>query len=267
MAQALVMSTSQACSNDRESEATDRRDDPGNSTCSEMDDSSHRSNRIHGSKRPCEKEWRVSCDNLCHTVGLIPPSGYCPEEAECVTLEEAVSIVSEPRLIAQATPPFCVIFANKAFLQFAELVTQGAVIGKPIESIIRVCQDIVPSSSGGGKNVSLKSELQISNNKECTIRVIPVSNCAKRRKISATCSSGRSAYHSENQNNGNSKRSRYSYASEERISHLLVPVSARDDHEMPTIGNSNDQPMTITVIESNYDSVPPKDDSAFGTVG
>ena len=78
------------------------------------------------------------------------------------------------RLIALSTPPFCIVHANKAFSIFSGMESAN-VIGKPVESILQVVQDISEAASCGSLDTDafLESELQGSN-QACQLRVIPI---------------------------------------------------------------------------------------------
>lgn len=79
-------------------------------------------------------------------------------------------ILSLYRLITTSTPPFCVVNANKAFSMFSGK-SNAEVIGKPVESIVQVLQDMCSASNSATS--FLESKFQ-GTNMPCQLRVMPV---------------------------------------------------------------------------------------------
>jgi len=123
--------------------------------------------------------WQVMSDPLTCCLGLIPPSSMSMQNA--VDIQEATCITQNARLVTQSTPPFNVVFANKAFLQVAGLSSNGSLIGKPVETLLHVTQDIHDSDTD---TTYLDSVLTLTDNKSCRIRAVPVVDRARRRKLS-----------------------------------------------------------------------------------
>ena len=80
------------------------------------------------------------------------------------------------RIITLSTPPFCVVHANKAFSMFSGL-SNCTLVGKPIESILQVIQDIPTTylCSTPTTVESLGSQI-VSSNKPCQLRVVPITD-------------------------------------------------------------------------------------------
>lgn len=176
---------------------------------------------------PNTTQWRLISDPLTCTLGLMPPSAFSMKDS--VSLEEAIHFTDEPRLVAQASPPFCVVHVNKAFLTLAGLRSSREVIGKPIESVVQVAQEITGQSHGTDY---LQSVILASKNKACRIRVVPVVDRSKRRRLTShRCTS--------------------------YMSHVLVPI-------LPAVIEAPRRSNMTTVIEQSDISVV---DSLYGTVG
>jgi hypothetical protein len=199
------------------------------------------------------KHWRVISDPQTCTLGLMPPSDLSMKDSVC--LEEAITMTDEPRLVAQSTPPFCVVYVNKAFLVLAGLKSSRNIIGKPIESVVQVTQEI-----NGQRHESryLESELLLSQSssskkrKACRIRVVPVVDRSKRRRLA----------------NHHHRRSSASY-----MSHILVPVLG-GAAAAPVLAVQAPRRVvamtTIAVVESSDESdttTPPSNNTVYGTVG
>jgi hypothetical protein len=190
------------------------------------------SNPANKKRRRCRysennTNWRVISDPRTCTLGLVPP---CPL-TESLPLQEAVRITDEARLVAQSTPPFCVVYVNRAFLLFAGLTSSHSIVGKPIETVLQVTQEI------RNQKTYLQSVLCTPNqpDRSCRIRVVPVVH------------------------EGGSCKHRTTHASQ-YMSHIMVPVCA-----VPVAAQ---RPVAIAVIEESYGEESPQDgDTVYGTVG
>jgi hypothetical protein len=196
--------------------------------------------RTQGNSNTIDSRWRVISDPHTCALGLLPPFGLSMEES--VSLQEAITITEEPRLVTQPTPPFCVVHANKAFLVLAGLSTTRNVLGKPIETIVQVSQEAANENDGNKNARTLRSTLLLGeNSKACCIRVVPVLDRSKRQRLL-----NKSHQHSA------------------CMSHVLVRV-VPDTYSDSRVASSGK--MTIAVIESKYQSTPPRENSVLGTVG
>ena len=90
---------------------------------------------------PSDCRWKVVSDPLTCSLGLVPPPSITMEHG--MSIEEALSISQEGRLLTQATPPFCIVYVNKAFMMLAGIKAKESLIGKPVESVLQVGQDIL----------------------------------------------------------------------------------------------------------------------------
>jgi hypothetical protein len=130
-------------------------------------------------------------------------------------------------------PPFCVVHANKAFCMFSGK-SSGDVIGKPIESIVQVVQDISASKGpceATDPVVFLESRL-FGSNQNCQARVIPVmdhSRCNPR----------------------------------EGMSHLLIKIQA----SQRSSNTAEQEAVAAAVIEAKLEQEEEYPNRIFGTVG
>jgi len=136
------------------------------------------------------KDWEVISDPQTCALGLLPPRDISLHDS--VTLQDAMAITTEPQLVTQATYPFTVVSANKAFCQLAGILSTNKIIGQPIESILQLSQDIAIKNTEQKSFQSFPSVMWIkggdnksgSNIKSCNLQVKPVVNQAiKRRRI------------------------------------------------------------------------------------
>jgi len=75
-----------------------------------------------------------------------------------------------------AMPPFCVVHANKAFCEMSGLVS-GDVIGKPVESVLRVNRSSPGSDAGFvPSSDALTTTLVLANQKLCTVDLVPITD-------------------------------------------------------------------------------------------
>jgi hypothetical protein len=215
------------------------------STHAEEDDDDH----DHEPALAHDSHWRVISDPQTRVLGLSPPHNKMLQDS--VSLQDAIAITSQPRLVCQSTPPFGVVFANKAFLLLSGLRDSKYVIGKPVETILQVTQDMSGNHATGD---FLQSTIRLLN-KACHIRVVPVVDRAKRRRIR----NGRATLF---------------------MSHILVPVipdettqlpsqprpprPSRKPRAIPAVGRN---PQYTLVMESHYESFPTNEDSIFGAIG
>jgi hypothetical protein len=121
--------------------------------------------------------WKVVSSPSTYALGLVPPHGMSMKNA--VDIQEAISITNEARVVTQATPPFSIVFANKAFLTMAGfLPTDTTTIGQPVESILQISQEIIGSETcREGKETAnyLDGSLRlVDDDMACRIRISPV---------------------------------------------------------------------------------------------
>lgn len=123
--------------------------------------------------------WKVISNPMTQSLGLLPPTGISMENA--IDIEEAVAISDEARVVTQSTPPFCVVYANKAFLELSGIQSKDSIIGRPVETIIHVPDPSAISTDSVGSDVvqlsekkSLSGSLCFKEDTVCTISVTPV---------------------------------------------------------------------------------------------
>ena len=78
-------------------------------------------------------------------------------------------------IIAMSTPPFAIVHVNKAFCEASGLV-HADVIGKPVEDVLQVEQDIPSSGANVDSSLPLRSRFLISDRKRCQIHVAPITD-------------------------------------------------------------------------------------------
>jgi len=115
--------------------------------------------------------WEVISDTNFGLL-VIPPSKLPFRDG--IRLKDALSFTSNAQLITQSTPPFCVVHANKAFLSFSGLYN-GDVLGKAIESVIEVLQEISSPSAELSTKRYLNSRI-LSSKKSCQLLVTPITD-------------------------------------------------------------------------------------------
>ncbi|GAX25666.1 hypothetical protein FisN_15Lh035 [Fistulifera solaris] len=145
--------------------------------------------------------WKVISNPMTQSLGLLPPTGISMENA--IDIEEAVSISDEARIVTQSTPPFCVVYANKAFLELSCVQSKDLIIGRPVETIIQVpmpsdiCTDTAGSDMAShSEKKYLNGRLCLAKDLACQISVTPVvdqnrKNEAHRSKFSSVKSTGK----------------------------------------------------------------------------
>jgi hypothetical protein len=136
--------------------------------------------------------WTVVSDPLTCSSGLLPPSGRFIQNA--VEIEEAISFTTEARLVTQSTPPFLVVHVNRAFLLMAGLNAKESLIGRPVESIVKVIGE-VPTTATATTTTPTTATTPCSNTLRgvifspdnltaCRIRALPVVDRSRRQRIS-----------------------------------------------------------------------------------
>lgn len=106
-------------------------------------------------------DWKIVTDPWRGATGLLPPRTVNLRNA--LTLQQATALTEQPRLVTQSTPPFTVVYANRAFLQFAaqgrspahahfdaQSLPAHAVVGQPVEAVLQVADAVwspVPQST------------------------------------------------------------------------------------------------------------------------
>ena len=186
--------------------------------------------------------WKMVSNPSTHVLGLAPPFGTSFMD-HAVDIQEAMALSSQPRVLTQATPPFSIVYTNRAFLCLQVVAggdsSSSSLIGQPIESIIQLVLDDSPNYKkldGSNKQVEKVSQQQqqqqqqqhdthylnglfpLKNNEACRIQIFPVIDRSRRRRISDDVDS----------NNG------CDYTS---MSHILVEVSPQVDENE---GNSRE---------------------------
>ena len=182
------------------------------------------------SEESSDCKWKVVSDPTTYSLGLVPPNGMSMKHA--VDIQQAISISDEAHLVTQATPPFCVVYANKAFLKLASFGSTETIIGRPVESIIHVSQEILGSQSSDEESDSdngyLDGVIRLTSAKACRFRISPVVDRARRSLDRATGSC---------------------------MSHILIQVL-----EAPTVDSTSstadkgEANLTMNAIQGRYDS-------------
>lgn len=123
--------------------------------------------------------WKVISNPMTQSLGLLPPTGISMENA--IDIEEAVAISVEARLVSQSTPPFCVVYANKAFLELSGIQSKDSIIGRPVETIIHVpdpsdicAESTAPDTVRFSARKSLRGRLCFGKDDVCKVSVTPV---------------------------------------------------------------------------------------------
>ncbi|GKY90803.1 hypothetical protein MPSEU_000053100 [Mayamaea pseudoterrestris] len=140
---------------------------------------------------PCQRfgidcSWLKFYDPYTCSAGLIAPKQMSMRHA--IDLHDAMVVTNEPRLLTQATPPFCVVHVNRAFLKLAGVgdcvPTPDTMVGRPVESFFQVTQVVGPPEDK--QQNYLESILAFENDTRltCRIKVVPVMDRLKRRKLS-----------------------------------------------------------------------------------
>ena len=151
---------------------------------------------ISSTSNPNDCLWKVVSDPLTCSLGLVPPSSVSMEHG--IAIEEALAFSDEGRLLTQATPPFCVVYVNKAFMVLAGLTSKETLIGKPVESFLQVTQDIMKSPKSNPDDDFIRALLLRSqfapmipedngydeDSIRCRMMVVPVMDRARRRRLS-----------------------------------------------------------------------------------
>lgn len=137
--------------------------------------------------QPQDASWKLVSDPRTFALGLVPPTGMSMQNG--LSLEEAIAVTDQARIVTQSTPPFCVVHVNRAFLLLANL--RESVIGRPIEMVLQVTQSMnLPSTDD---QLFLDSVITLSDKtKACRIQVLPVLDRSRRRRLAArryTCMS------------------------------------------------------------------------------
>jgi hypothetical protein len=162
-----------------------------------------------------------------------------------VNIEQAMEVTDEPRLVTQATPPFCVVHVNRAFLLLAGIGggTASSMIGKPVEPFFHVSQVVGPPEDKqqnylqSSVVVSLAVE-ETERRTTCRIKVIPVllDRSNKRRKLLSTTM--------------NTTRKYYSC-----MSHVLIKVEDVSEHTVePSKTTTQSAAITTTGVSARHDS-------------
>jgi hypothetical protein len=219
MAQALVWMSSSSSQQQQQqqqqvTEEDDSDDDDEYNSSSNNNNGSNNNNNNNGSNMisPQDCRWKVISDPFTCSLGLVPPSNITLQSMSTVTIDEAISFTSEARLVTQCTPPFCVVFVNRAFLQLIPgggLKSKESLIGKPVESILLVAT--VPTENAEATKISTTapaaadaaaepflhcilspaSSLSSSSSSDraivaCRMQVVPVLDRFRRRRLSTS---------------------------------------------------------------------------------
>ena len=204
---------------------------------------------------PADCLWKVISDPLTCSLGLLPPPSISMEHG--MTIEDALALSGEARILTQATPPFCVVHVNKAFMMLAGLVSKASIIGTPVESILQVTQDIMGTPKTNPENDFIRARFLRSrvlpvvpndddnNNNDsdedyvhCRMMVVPVMNRSRRRRLMPHARQGK----------------RYSC-----MSHVLIRIGGSDlavSPASPASGSMNlarDDILTVSDSDSKKD--------------
>lgn len=204
---------------------------------------------------PQDCRWRVVSDPVTCSLGLLPPNSMSLPNA--VDLQEAIAVTDQARLVTQSTPPFCVVHVNRAFLLLAGLGAREHIIGKPVESMIQITQPIpktendaasaAPTSAddddddGENDQRCLDSIISLhQNHTACRIRVVPVVDRSRRRRISRNRRSSRMSHVLiqvlPSTTTQPDTESRPIMKKKRKISHFKSPASPTSDTVVGTIG-------------------------------
>lgn len=119
------------------------------------------------SKSSRTNRWRVVSDLQTCSLGLAPPEDA--SFSATVSLEEATDFSTRPQIVTQASPPFCVVHVNKAFLT---KYGTTEIIGKPIENLFQLVDDTDEMYQIGN----------IFGNRSCRLKVTPVVDRSRKRQ-------------------------------------------------------------------------------------
>ncbi|KAL3914347.1 MAG: hypothetical protein SGILL_006138 [Bacillariaceae sp.] len=108
-------------------------------------------------------------------VGLLVVSPEHLPFQNGIQLTKALEFTTSAQIIAMSTPPFAIVHVNKAFCEASGL-SHADVIGKPVEEIIEVEQDIPSDVDSVGSPLPLQSRFLISDGKKCLIHVAPITD-------------------------------------------------------------------------------------------
>ncbi|KAL3924389.1 MAG: hypothetical protein SGILL_001079 [Bacillariaceae sp.] len=122
--------------------------------------------------RNADKSMDVMLDP---NVGLMVVSPNHIPFRNGIQLTKALEFTNSAQIIALSTPPFSIVHANKAFCEVSGL-THADVIGKPVDEILRMEQDIPSALRGIDSPPPLKSRFRISDQKACQIHVDPITD-------------------------------------------------------------------------------------------
>lgn len=134
--------------------------------------------------RKSDSRWKVVSDPVTCTLGLVPPTSIALKNA--VDLQSAITVTDEARIVTQSTPPFGVVHVNRAFLVLAAVPPehQSKIIGRAVETLVSVTQSFTGSIDDTTDRY-LESIINIGGQaKPCRIRVIPVLDRSRRRRLS-----------------------------------------------------------------------------------
>ena len=179
---------------------------------------------------PADCLWKVISDPLTCSLGLVPPPSISMEHG--ITIEDALAFSEEGRLLTQATPPFCVVYVNKAFMMLTGLVSKESVIGTPIESILQVTQDIMHTPKSNPDNDFIRARFRRSRALpvipqddsgdedfvHCRMMIVPVMDRSRRRRLTPHARQAK----------------RYSC-----MSHVLVRIRESDQAVSPSSSSTN----------------------------
>lgn len=150
---------------------------------------------------PNECRWKVVSDPVTCCLGLVPPPSVSMDNS--ITIADALKFSKEGHILTQATPPFCVVYVNKAFMLQFGLTSKESLIGKPVESFLQVSQDIMDSPKAIDETDDfiraqlLKNQVsppiapeddsgdenQAPDSVHCRMMVVPVMDRGRRRRL------------------------------------------------------------------------------------
>ena len=114
--------------------------------------------------RRINRPWSIAKDARTQVQTLIPPLGVILPSV--LTIQKAMAVDAEARLVVEAIPPFRVVHANRCF----RLFTSNAllVLGHPIEKIVDILNSDRSTQTMDGV-ITIGGERKV-----CQVRLIPV---------------------------------------------------------------------------------------------
>jgi hypothetical protein len=146
---------------------------------------------------PSDCRWKVIADPVTCSLGLVPPSSFSMEHG--ISIEDALQLSDEGHLLTQATPPFCVVHVNKAFLVLTGLSSATSLIGIPVEAVLQATQDMTtfPARSSQYEQPQAAEDFVWArflasgaggeqDESSYQMKIVPVLDRSQRRRLSST---------------------------------------------------------------------------------